>query len=149
MNVDKDLKNSRFLTKEDCDPPIAVTFDGQCNYENVAPPGMPDADKWVVYFNDLQLVKPDENISTPSIKPLVLNNARGKQIKKFLGSADTDTWTDKKVVLFHDESVMMAARPLAVSGCASMTRSLPKTPTFLGKGSTRECTGHSLAFSNG
>ena len=86
-----EFKNSRFLTKHDCDPPITVTVE-RILKENVAPDGMPEALKGVAYFSDHD-------------KPLVLNWTNLQKIARLVGTSNTDDWSGVKVTLFHDPDV--------------------------------------------
>ena len=92
-----ELKNSRFLTKEDCGDGITVTID-EVIEDNVAPADQVAQMRWTMTFQD------------PDIKPLVLNSTNGQLIAKFLGSDDTDDWKGKKVVLYHDENVSFGGK---------------------------------------
>ena len=95
MNV-ASLKNSRFLTKEDCGDGIVVTIDTVVQ-DNVAPGDQAAEMRWTMTFQE-------------DLKPLVLNSTNGQLIAKFLGSDDTDDWQGKKVVLYHDENVSFAGK---------------------------------------
>ena len=92
-----ELKNSRFLTKEDCGDGIVVTID-DVTQENVASPDQPAEMRWTMMFQE------------PNTKPMVLNSTNGQLIAKFLGSDDSDDWKAKKVVLYHDENVSFAGK---------------------------------------
>jgi hypothetical protein len=86
-----ELKQSKYLKKEDCgDDGILVTITG-LKQENVAMDGKPDDLKWVIHFQE--------------VKPMVLNTSNSQLIEKALGSDETDDWIGKKIVLFHDENV--------------------------------------------
>jgi hypothetical protein len=86
-----ELKQSKYLKKEDCgDDGILVTITG-IKQENVAMEGKPDDLKWVMSFSEC--------------KPMVLNGTNSQLIEKALGSDETDDWHGKKIVLFHDENV--------------------------------------------
>ena len=91
MNVDE-LKNSRFLRKEDSDPPIYPTID-HVEKQNVAGMGERPENKWCLFFVE------------EHIKPMVLNSRNGQLIARFLGSKDTETWTGKRIKLINDPSV--------------------------------------------
>jgi hypothetical protein len=91
-----ELKQSRFLTKEDCDPPICVTIAG-VRKENVSPAGEKPDEKWCLLFSE-------------DVKPMVLNSTNGSLIARFLGSDDSDGWTGKTIVLYHDPSVTFAGK---------------------------------------
>lgn len=92
-----ELKNSRYLTKEDCDPPITVTIKG-VKKENVAPADQKPEERYVLLFAE------------PGVRGLVLNSTNGALIAKYLGSDDSDDWTGKKIVLYHDPSVSFAGK---------------------------------------
>ena len=87
-----ELKQSKYMKKEDCgDDGILVTI-AALKQENVAPDNKPEEMKWILYFQG------DE-------KPLVLNGTNTKLIEKALGSDETDDWIGQKIVLFNDENV--------------------------------------------
>jgi len=94
-NVD-DLKSSKFLTKNDVDPPILVTIK---SYEamNVAPDNQAPEEKWCLHFNEVD-------------KPLVLNMTNGQLISVIAKSGDFDHWLGKEIVLFNDKTVSFAGR---------------------------------------
>lgn len=86
-----ELKQSKYLKKEDCgDGGILVTIAG-ITQENVAPDNKPEELKWIMSFNEC--------------KPLVMNGTNTKLIEKALGSDETDDWVGKQIVLFNDENV--------------------------------------------
>lgn len=86
-----ELKQSKYLKKEDCgDDGILVTI-ASLKQENVAPDNKPEELKWVLVFREC--------------KPLVLNGTNSRLIEKALGSDETDDWLGKQVVLFNDENV--------------------------------------------
>ena len=87
-----ELKNSRFLTPDDCEPAIVVTI-SHAERQNVAPPDAEPDDKYCLHFKE-------ENV-----KPHVLNVTNGKMIEKLLGSDNSVDWTGKQVVLYRDDSV--------------------------------------------
>ena len=89
-----DLKNSKFLTKEDCGDGIVVTFK-RFYQDNVSSPGQAADIKWIAELEE-------------GCKDWVLNPTNGALIAKFLGSDDSDDWIEKKVVAYNDETVMFA-----------------------------------------
>lgn len=97
MHIDQ-LKKSRFLKREDCDPPITATID-RVEKQNVAPMGEKPEEKWCLFFND-------------GIKPLVLNSTNGQLIAKVLGSKDSDDWIGEEIELFYDPNVSFAGNPV-------------------------------------
>ena len=92
----KDLKDSRFLAKEDVEPDVLVTIK---SYEkvNVALESMAPEMKWTVRFLELP-------------KPLVLNSTNGQLLEAITGSDNSDDWIGKKVVLYNDKTVSFAGR---------------------------------------
>lgn len=91
-----DLKQSKYLTKDDCMPAILVTVKG---YEqvNVAMENQTPDMKWALTFTEDQ-------------KPLVLNQTNGAIIESITGSDDFDHWIGKKIVLYNDPSIMFAGK---------------------------------------
>ena len=86
-----ELKQSKYLKKEDCgEDGILVTITS-LKQENVAPDNKPEELKWVMSFREC--------------KPLVLNGTNSRLIEKALGSDETDDWMNKQIVLFNDENV--------------------------------------------
>jgi hypothetical protein len=90
MHIDE-LKNSRFLKKEDCEPPITVTVD-HVDKSNVAELGEKPEFKWCLFFRD-------------GIKPMVLNSTNGQLIARLFGSKNSDDWIGKEIELYHDSNV--------------------------------------------
>lgn len=89
-----DLKNSKFLAKEDVEPDALVTIK---NYEemDVSLEKEPTKMKWVLYFKELD-------------KPMVLNKTNGMLLAAITGSEEFDDWIGKQIILFNDKSVMFA-----------------------------------------
>jgi hypothetical protein len=92
-----ELKNSRFLTKDDCDPPITVTI-SHVTKTNVAPADQAPEERWVMHFKE------------PAVKPMVLNITNGETIASITGSDDSDDWTGKQIVLYHEPNVGFAGK---------------------------------------
>lgn len=90
----EDLKTSKFLTKNDVEPPVLVTIK---RYEamNVAMESQEKEIKWCLHFQELS-------------KPLVLNVTNGQLLSAITGSGDFDDWIGKQIVLFNDKTVMFA-----------------------------------------
>ena len=87
-----ELKQSKYLRKEDCgDDGILVTIK-DLKQNNVAPDDKPEELKWILTFEE-------------DFKPLVLNGTNARLIEKALGSDETDDWIGKAIVLFNDENV--------------------------------------------
>jgi len=87
-----ELKQSKYMKKEDCgEEGILVKISG-LKQENVAPDNKPEELKWILHFHG-------------DVKPLVLNGTNTKLIEKALGSDETDDWIGREIVLFNDENV--------------------------------------------
>jgi hypothetical protein len=92
MTIDE-LRNSRFLRKEDVDPPVTATID-HVEKVNVAPMGEKPELKWCLFFRKEQ-----------GIKPLVLNRTNGELLARALGSRDSADWIGKDIELYADPTV--------------------------------------------
>ena len=86
-----DLKDSKFLTKEDADPPIILTIAGW-RETDVSMESQPAKLKYVLDFKEVE-------------KPLVLNNTNGQRIALLTGKDDFDDWVGFEVTLFNDKMV--------------------------------------------
>lgn len=86
-----ELKESKYLSKEDCGPGILVTIKG-CYQANVAMESQPQELKWILSF-----VEP--------YKPMVLNPTNAQLIAQALSLEHTDQWVGKRIVLFNDKTV--------------------------------------------
>lgn len=95
MNIN-DLKQSRFLTQNDVDPPVLVTI-RDCKQENVAKEGADPELRWTLVFNELD-------------KPMTLNSTNGQIIQAITGSGESDDWIGKKIVLYRDPNVSFAGK---------------------------------------
>jgi len=92
-----EIKDSKYLTKDDCGTGILVTV-GQCTQQDIAMQGQPEDLKWVLHFSE------------PEAKPMILKSVNAQLIAAALGSEDTDDWIGKKIVLFHDHTVQMMGK---------------------------------------
>ena len=108
-----DLKNSKFLTKEDVEPPILVTIK-RYEEQNVELENNPKRMKWTLFFHELD-------------KPMVLNMTNGMLLKQITGTDDFDGWIGKKIVLYNDETVMFAGE--FVGGIRIRASARQTTPT--------------------
>lgn len=90
-----DLRTSKYLKKEDVEPPILATINGYDQVDIETNNGGSEK-KWVLNFKGL--------------KPMVLNSTNGQLIAKILGSEDFDDWIGKQVVLYNDPSVGFAGK---------------------------------------
>jgi len=93
MKISK-LAEGRFLRKEDIGNGILVTF-SHLTQENMSQDGQPADMQFVAHWQEA------------NVKPMVLKITNAQLIAAFLGSDDTDDWVGKKIVLYHDPTIMM------------------------------------------
>ncbi len=86
-----DIKDSNYLTKDDCEPAIKVTV-SCCVEEDVSMANQPAKMKYVVYFKEHE-------------KGMVLNLTNFQRIVSLCGKEDTDDWAGVQVQLFNDPTV--------------------------------------------
>lgn len=94
-NIDQ-MTSSKFLRKEDCDPPILVTID-RIVLENVGLDDQPKESKWCLYFLETE-------------KGIVTNPTNRELCAEVCGSRMTEDWRGHKIVLFNDPSIMYQGR---------------------------------------
>jgi hypothetical protein len=92
-----DIKQSKYLAREDVNPPILVTIKGY-EHVNVAMENQAPEMKWALTFLERD------------VKPMVLNQINGVTIESITGSDDFDDWIGKKIVLFDDPNVMFGTK---------------------------------------
>lgn len=90
------LKESKFLKKEDCGDGILVTI-RDVTQENVAKEGSPADMKWAIHFAETD-------------KPMICNSTNGQIIAKITGSEETDNWAGSKIVLYNDPSITFGGK---------------------------------------
>lgn len=90
MNINE-LSESKYLKKEDVQPPLIVTVSG-LSKENLAKDGETPEMKPILHFSE-------------AVKPMVLNMTNAKLIAMVTGSEETDDWIGKKVTLWNDPTV--------------------------------------------
>lgn len=95
VNFNK-LKQSKFLGKEDVDPPVNVTI-SSCIKKNVALESQAPEMKYTLEFQE-------------NLKPLVLNFTNASMMAQITGQDDTDDWVGAKVQLYNDPSIMFAGK---------------------------------------
>lgn len=105
-----ELKESKFLRKEDCGRGILLTIKS-VQQENVAKEGAPEEMRWCVHFHEVE-------------KPMVLNSTNGQIIAAFTGSEDSEGWIGKEVVLYHDPNVSFSGKLVGGIRCRA-----PRKPT--------------------
>jgi hypothetical protein len=89
------MMESKFLKKEDVDPPKLVTIRG-FSQQNAGRDDAPEM-KWTMSFIELN-------------KPMVMNSTNLQLAAQALGSDDTDNWIGKQVVLYNDPSVQFQGK---------------------------------------
>ena len=87
-----DMKNSRFLKRQDVGDGVVVTIVG-VELTNVALESGPKDEKWCAVLREF-----------PG-KLMVLNGTNQRMIAKVLDTEETDEWVGRKIVLWDDESV--------------------------------------------
>jgi hypothetical protein len=85
-----ELFPSRFLTKEDCEPPILLTITG-VKVDNVGTDDKPDNKPTLIFAE---------------AKSLVLNWTNAQICEQIFGSDDLDKWVGGKVVAYCDHTIM-------------------------------------------
>ena len=86
-----ELKETNYLKKESCDPPILVTMD-HLDQKNVALEGEPEDLKYCLHFKE-------------DVKPMILNSTNAQLIARAVGSEETEDWPGKQIVLYNDPNV--------------------------------------------
>ncbi len=90
------MKDSKYLKKEDCARPLLLTIRA-IHEQNVAMDNKPPEMKWLIDFVEHE-------------KPLILNGTNAQLIAAFLGSEETDDWIGKKIVLYADPSIQFQGK---------------------------------------
>lgn len=90
------LKESKFLKKEDCGRGVLVTIQ-DCQQVNVAKEGAEPELKWCLYFEETE-------------KPMVLNSTNAQIIAKVCNSEHTEQWVGHKVVLYEDPNISFGGK---------------------------------------
>lgn len=96
MPTVNDLKDNRFLTKEDVEPDVLATISSYDRMD-VSMESEPRKDKWVLRFKELD-------------KPLVLNVTNGQLVAAIVGSDDFDRWIGQEIVLYNDKTIMFQGK---------------------------------------
>ncbi len=86
-----DIKDSNYLTKEDCEPAIKVTVE-RCVEEDVSMANQPPKMKYVVYFKGQE-------------KGMVLNLTNFQRVVSLCHKEDTDDWQGVEFTLYNDPTV--------------------------------------------
>jgi len=96
MNINQ-LKESKYLKKEDCGATGIIVTIRDLEQVNVAMADDPEDMKWVINFEE-------------DLKPLVLNSTNAQRIAAITGKQDTDDWGGVKVILYNDPTIMYAGK---------------------------------------
>ena len=95
-----EMIESKFLKKEDVDPPVLVTID-RVAQNNVAMQGVDPEMKWCLYFLEMD-------------KPMVMNSTNlhlaGDACGSDWDSGSTEEWIGKKIVLYNDPNVSFGGK---------------------------------------
>jgi hypothetical protein len=86
-----DLKESRFITQHDVEPPVLVTIK---SFEeiNVAKPGAEEEFRWCVWFREFD-------------KPMTLNSTNGQILASIIGSEELNDGIGQNIVLYRDPNI--------------------------------------------
>lgn len=90
------LSESKYLKKEDVQPPVTVQITG-VSKEDLSQENDPPEFKYVLHFNG-------------PTKPMVLNVTNAQLIAHVLQSEETDDWIHKEITLYNDPSVSFAGK---------------------------------------
>lgn len=108
-----DMKESKYVKKEDCgENGIIVTIHSVGN-ENVAMENEPPEHKYILNFKE-------------DVKPLVMNWTNIQLCAQATGSDDTDNWPGKKIVLYNDPNVSFAGK---LTGGIRIRKAQQSTPS--------------------
>jgi hypothetical protein len=91
-----ELKKSRFMTKDDCEPPIKVTI-AHISEENVAMENQAPDMRWALNFKE-------------DLKPMILNSINAQIIAQITKSEETDDWPGAVIVLYNDPTVSFGGK---------------------------------------
>ena len=91
-----DMIDSKFLKKEDVDPPVLATIKDVTQHD-VSMENKPEELKWCLEFQE-------------NLKPMVLNSTNMRLIEAMTGSDLTDDWLGKNIVLFNDPTISFGGK---------------------------------------
>lgn len=91
-----ELRESKYLKKEDCGSGITLTIAG-LEQQNLAKEGEPEEWKYILTFQDCE-------------KPLVLNTSNAQIIAAIVGSEETDDWSGHQIEVYHDKTIMFRGK---------------------------------------
>ena len=96
MNINQ-LRNSKYLKKEDCGPNGVIATIRDLEQVNVAMEDEPEDLKWVINFEE-------------DLKPMVLNQTNAGRIAAITGHQDTDGWPGSKIILYNDPEITFGGK---------------------------------------
>lgn len=99
----RDLKQSKYLAKEDCGPQGLKLIIAGWEEQDVSMESEPSDVRYVLNFRGL-------DPHGKPIKNLVLNLTNGERIQSVTGSDDLDDWVGHEIILFNDPDVMFAGK---------------------------------------
>lgn len=91
------IRDSKFLTKEDCGPNGALVTITDCFQENVGMQGQALELKWCLSFQEMG-------------KPMVLNSTNAQLIANILHSEETEHWIGQRIVIYNDPTIQYAGK---------------------------------------
>lgn len=91
-----EMIESKFIKKEEVDPPVLVTIAG-ISKQNVAKEGVEPEFKWTMSFQELD-------------KHMVLNVTNLQVLGIICASDDSDEWVGQQVVLYNDPNVSFGGK---------------------------------------
>jgi len=91
-----ELKESKFITRADVEPPALFTIVG-CEKMNVAKEGMKPEYRWALHLQE-------------SEKPFIVNRTNQLAIAEITKLDNTDDWPGHKIVLYFDPNVSYAGK---------------------------------------
>lgn len=91
------IKESRFLKKEDVGREGVVVTIRHITQENVAKQNEEQDLQWALHFEELE-------------KPMVLKPTNANMISAILGEEETDNWAGKQICIFEDPTIMFGGK---------------------------------------
>lgn len=90
------LRESKYLKKEDCAKGILLTID-RLEMANVAKAGEAEENKHILCFRE-------------DVNPMVLNSVNAQLIARISGSEETDDWQGIQIVAYNDPTIVFAGK---------------------------------------
>lgn len=115
MNI-SEMKESKYLKKEDVIPDALVTIDG-LHQENMAQEGQPEDMKYTLKLREFP-------------KPMVLNWTNIQLCALATGTEETTEWPGKQIVLYNDPSVSFGGQLTGGIRIRAANQAQPQAPQF-------------------